>query len=75
MYVMNLDIRPFLFWKVVFKEDQRDTDTPSDPEPACGPGCMDKINLIVASRKGYSDNSIEIKDSPFSIDPEQHKWY
>ena len=64
MYVMNLEIRPFLFSKVVFKEDQRDTDTPSDPEPACGPGCMDQINPIEASRKGYSDNSIEIKDSP-----------
>ena len=49
MYVMNLDIRPFLFSKVVFKEDQRDTDNPSDPEPDCGPGCMDQINPISCS--------------------------
>ena len=48
------------------KEVQRDTDTPiaSDPEPGVGPGCKDRINLIVAPKKGYCDNSIEIKDSP-----------
>ena len=50
------------------KKDQRDTDTSiaSDPEPAVGPGCKDLINLIVALQKGYSDNSIEVKDSPCS---------
>lgn len=46
------------------KEDQRDTDTPSDPEPVGDPGCMDQINPVEALQKGYSDNSIEIKDSP-----------
>ena len=48
------------------KEVQRDTDTPiaSDLEPAVGSGCMDLINPIVALKKGYSDNSMEIKDSP-----------
>ena len=46
------------------KEDQRDTDIPSDPEPVGDPGCMDQINPIEALPEGYSDNSIEIKDSP-----------
>ena len=48
------------------KEVQRDNDTPiaSDPESVVGPGCMDLINTIVPLKKGYSDISIEIKDSP-----------
>ena len=47
------------------KEVLRDTDTPiaSDPEPTVGPGCMDLIKPIVALKKGYSNNSIEIKNS------------
>ena len=49
----------------MFKEDQRDTDTPSDPEPAGGPGCVDQIPPIVELQKGYSD-SLQIKDSPCS---------
>ena len=48
----------------MLKEDQRETDTPSDPKPAGGPGCMDQINPTEALQKGYSDNSTEIKDSP-----------
>ena len=45
--------------------DQRDTDTPCDlHEPAGDPGCMEQKNPIETLQKGYSDNSIEIEDSP-----------
>ena len=44
--------------------DQLDTDTPCDPEPAGDPGCMEQENPIKTLQKGYSDDFIEIKDSP-----------
>jgi len=48
----------------VFKVDQRDTDTPGDPETAVDPGCMEQKHPIETLQKGYSDKSKGIKDSP-----------